>query len=183
MHRGIRVLVALAGAASSQAGCGLDWVMPVETETEPGAGTGGTTDGSSGVHVSPSSSGAGAGSSSSGSTVPVSTTASSWGAGGAPPDCDAPGATCDECNPCSAERGCRTSVEACLANTECALLDDCLWGCDLDTTCVGDCYDACLDDCFYVHAAGEPLHTAALVCIICDVCVTSCDDYQQGLCY
>ena len=77
----------------------------------------------------------------------------------------------DDCGSCALAGPCAALFTTCTMNAECVALDGCL----------GACADqACADQCYVDHAAGEGDYTALLTCVICDTCPTECDAAGSG---
>ncbi len=95
---------------------------------------------------------------SSSATVGGSTSTVTTGGG-----CDS--GSCDSCQQCAMNGACAASIDACLNDTACYALLECL------NACVDE---ACFNECANTHSAGIPLYNAVGDCVFCDVCVSTC---------
>jgi len=172
----------LAGVGLTPIACGLDWTVPTSSGDKGGTGGGsvthhatvgaGWTDDPKTSATSggaPGSSGDAAGGA--GGTGDAGGATSSSGGGAA--TCDGPGVTCGDCSDCTVDRGCSAEVDACMNDDWCRNLHDCYATCD---------NQACADGCYYFYGQGQYLYDQAVMCIVCDVCVTSCASRQANWC-
>jgi hypothetical protein len=93
------------------------------------------------------------------STSVTSTSVTTSGGG----ECDL--GSCESCQQCAMNGVCSGSVDACLANTECGALWECLSGC---------ADDICANDCANAHAGGMDQFNAVGECVFCTACPITC---------
>lgn len=85
--------------------------------------------------------------------------------GGSSDDCsDKP---CDACRQCASEGPCEDEVDACLANTSCVAIDECLAFC-------GATPAECFETCRAQNPNGAIEYDAARSCLDCDHCEDAC---------
>lgn len=87
-----------------------------------------------------------------------------------PPSCE-PAVDCSSCSQCAGDGPCAADVAACTSSSDCLDIMDCVLAtcAPLDQVCISNC-DA-------LHPSAAPLFHAAVECIYCDVCPTSCVGY------
>jgi hypothetical protein len=83
--------------------------------------------------------------------------------------------TCDTCTQSAVSPGgaCSSQVDACLANTECSALNDCLQTCNGNQTCINNCATQ--------HSGGVALFNAIFDCAYCSACTSYCDQSQCAM--
>lgn len=103
-------------------------------------------------------------------------TAPPEGSGGGAPDagpsstCDAKG-DCDACGQCARQDICAEAITACLQNSSCVAIDECLQLCGADKTCSAQCYAD--------NPNGRAAYDAISTCIYCDACALDCKGYAS----
>lgn len=84
--------------------------------------------------------------------------------GGGGGTCDGTG-DCNTCTTCAEQGACAAVAAACMANSDCVNLANCVYSC---------ADQACVDNCFATYPAGDPDFTAYDVCVTCTECYGDC---------